>query len=338
MAELRSSLRYWRLRREFERAVAQRTFQNCVLTYDNASLQDGMGAQLQRIFGIHALANALGASYLHSPIANLHPGDSTPNSPDAVKSLVDRCNLRFHILSNPAAVERASGCREVTVKHFRVRAAAKIVSAEESPVMFRILQPHLHIDANPSLWPKSAPVLSPVPAWRQPLRVALHVRRGDLQRAAPRRMMPIRYYSGVARRLEKLLGLAGVRARFELHTESATSFAPSSANELPRNDRTFEGTKSNEDEELDDFGLLAPLDRFVDTDPIESLERMSSADVLITSKSSFSMVAGILAPEKLVLFAPFWHSPMPGWLRTSENGSFDEVAAMRHIETMMSRA
>lgn len=49
-------------------------------------------------------------------------------------------------------------------------------------------------------------------------------------------------------------------------------------------------------------------------DPVESsFASLVLADVLITSPSSFSYVAGILS-EGNVYYVPFWHKPMPGWI------------------------
>lgn len=41
------------------------------------------------------------------------------------------------------------------------------------------------------------------------------------------------------------------------------------------------------------------------------------ADVLVTSRSSFSYVAAILS-EGTVYYMPFWHPPLPGWLWATE--------------------
>src|ERR1700737_2028415 len=39
-----------------------------ILTYDNRAKTDGVGAQLQRIYGIYSISRLLGARYLHSPL------------------------------------------------------------------------------------------------------------------------------------------------------------------------------------------------------------------------------------------------------------------------------
>jgi hypothetical protein len=42
------------------------------LTYYNSPMTDGVGAQLQRIYGIYAIARFLGASYLHTPLRRVN--------------------------------------------------------------------------------------------------------------------------------------------------------------------------------------------------------------------------------------------------------------------------
>ena len=45
----------------------------------------------------------------------------------------------------------------------------------------------------------------------------------------------------------------------------------------------------------------------------ETFSSMVLADVLVTSASSFSYVAGILS-EGAVYYIPFWHPPLPNWI------------------------
>jgi hypothetical protein len=49
-------------------------------------------------------------------------------------------------------------------------------------------------------------------------------------------------------------------------------------------------------------------------DPLEALNGMIHADVLVTAKSTFSYVAGLVSAGT-VIYEPFWYSPMPDWLR-----------------------
>ncbi len=72
-----------------------------------------------------------------------------------------------------------------------------------------------------------------------------------------------------------------------------------------------------------DFQLFADLGCTLRLggDPLDILQEMAAADVLMTAKSSFSYVAALFNPN-LVLYAPFWHAMQPGWV------SLDDKKAM----------
>jgi hypothetical protein len=53
----------------------------------------------------------------------------------------------------------------------------------------------------------------------------------------------------------------------------------------------------------------------IDEDVGDSFVQMVAADVLITSASSLSYVAGWLS-EGIVFSCPFWHTPLPNWVKT----------------------
>lgn len=50
----------------------------------------------------------------------------------------------------------------------------------------------------------------------------------------------------------------------------------------------------------------------------DSFTSMVLADVLVTSASSFSYTAGLLS-EGIVYYVPFWHSPLPNWIKVDIN-------------------
>ena len=64
-----------------------------------------------------------------------------------------------------------------------------------------------------------------------------------------------------------------------------------------------------------DFQLFADLGcrLRLGGDPLDILQEMAAADVLVTAKSSFSYVAALFNPN-LVLYTPFWHAMQPGWV------------------------
>ena len=60
---------------------------------------------------------------------------------------------------------------------------------------------------------------------------------------------------------------------------------------------------------LTDHGVI----QAANMDPFTTLRHLTEADLLVTAKSSFSYVAALLNPG-LVLYEPFWHGPIPGWI------------------------
>ena len=51
----------------------------------------------------------------------------------------------------------------------------------------------------------------------------------------------------------------------------------------------------------------------LDGDPLDTLNEMVHADVLMMARSSFSYVAGLLS-RRVVLYEPFWNAPLPDWI------------------------
>jgi hypothetical protein len=49
-------------------------------------------------------------------------------------------------------------------------------------------------------------------------------------------------------------------------------------------------------------------------DPLDALNSMIHADVLMMAKSSLSYVAGLLNKRGLVIHEPYWHAPVSGWI------------------------
>jgi hypothetical protein len=46
---------------------------------------------------------------------------------------------------------------------------------------------------------------------------------------------------------------------------------------------------------------------------------MMTADVLLLSKSSFSLVPAILNRDSQVMYTPFWHAALPNWTTVDES-------------------
>ena len=71
---------------------------------------------------------------------------------------------------------------------------------------------------------------------------------------------------------------------------------------------------------VDDFQLLHsfPLQYHLDDSTFETFNGMVFADVLITSASSFSYLAGLLSNGRIV-YKSFWHAPRHHWYNVNES-------------------
>lgn len=118
---------------------------------------------------------------------------------------------------------------------------------------------------------------------KQPM--AVHIRRGDVEPCPDqdRRYLPNQHY---LRLIEKY---------------------------LPNPDTpVYIYSESNSTESWNDFLNDANFHLELDT-PVESVFlALATAEILVMSKSSFSLVPAMLNPNK-VIYTPFWHEPLPNW-------------------------
>lgn len=78
--------------------------------------------------------------------------------------------------------------------------------------------------------------------------------------------------------------------------------------------------------------LRAGAQLHLDADPLWSFEQLVEADVLISSRGSFSYVAGLLC-EGIVICEPFY-PPQRGWLVCDDDGGFDVEAFATRLPAM----
>ncbi len=133
-------------------------------------------------------------------------------------------------------------------------------------------------------------------------RIAVHVRRGDVTAQA---------YAGrftstelIGERVERLLRLCGSRR----------SIAVTVFSEGP----------------ISQFEPLRKLGCEIrcDDDPIDTIRHLARADILVTAKSSFSYVAGLLT-QGLVVYEPFWHPKQPSWMSLDDWRSVEQAVQAR---------
>jgi hypothetical protein len=303
------------------------------VTYDQHGASDGVGAQVQRIYGLYALARALDIKYVHTPLERVgYQGFISLLTRRSDPNFVERYNAFFSLPSDDFDLE---GCERVkihnlnlaTVERYRAQAAATGRS-----ILLETLLPFAYTDKYPAAY-RTLREVSPYRDHQPsgPIRVCIHLRRGDNLPDSRRRWLPNSYYLRVCGQILEALQKQGAPSIVRLHSELPTrryALYPLSPGLYFEPEQPV--TIDPADYALEDFDALPNLEMLFNAEPLNALRDFATADVLILSASSFGYLGGMLNPHGVVVFAPFtWNAPLPDWLVADEHGnlSADEVAA-----------
>ena len=288
------------------------------ITYANDLNTDGAGAQIQRIIGVIAMAEALNAKYVHSPIIKLdyHGWDLY------LKNEFDK--------ELPQKWENFLGFPHVeTTKSEKIRVWNNVHLEElhdlsrwiQEGGQARILLPYPFLDVFPQYLDRVRQKLhnwydatsKPLLKKSNSFQVALHVRRGELHLWESHRMLPNSYYLTIIRELKKHLP-----ADTEFHIHSEGNISTDKGNEEIINAELYSQymndkskvVKKNRDH-FEDFAKEGCI-LHINEDIFQTFHRCVSADIFVMSKGSLSYVIGAYA-KGMVLYQPFWHNPLPSW-------------------------
>ena len=197
------------------------THGHVAVTYDqNAS--DGLGSQLQRIYGLYALSRALDIKYVHTPLGQVDYQGLMPllagrTDPD----FAARCNAFFALPSDDFDLD---GCECLLVpfpNEKRIEQYRGYAAATGRPVLLRAHEPYGYTDPHPeAYWAVRA--VSPYRDFRRqgPIRICIHVRRGDRVMSRDPRLLPNAYYLRACEAVVNALRQQRVSFVVRLHTEA----------------------------------------------------------------------------------------------------------------------
>ena len=303
------------------------------VTYDQHGASDGVGAQLQRIYGLYALARTLNIKYVHTPLEEVrYQGFLSLLSQTPDPGFVERYNAFFTLPSDDFDL---AGCERIkihnlnldTVERYRAQAAATGRS-----ILLETLLPFAYTDEFPAAY-RTLHEVSPYREHRPsgPVSVCIHLRRGDNLPDSRRRWLPNDYYLRVCEQMLAVLQRHGAPFTVRLHSELPTRryvLYPGSPGLYFELEQPI--TIDPVDYALEDFDMLPNLEMVFNAEPLDALRDFATADVLILSASSFGYLGGMLNLHGVTVFAPFtWNAPLPGWLIADAQGNLneDEVAA-----------
>jgi hypothetical protein len=282
------------------------------LTYHNEGLTDGAGAQLQRILSLYLVAKFYGVQYFHRGIHTLsYQGAQCLEANSGEPQQIQEYNTLFSLPSS-------SPPPDTQAFHVLDLQESLILQAKQDSrnILFVVQFAGTLVDSKPEILNQPLPIpwairtLSPQ---KKALHIAIHVRRGELFVVDSSRMLPNSYYVDCMRALQKVL--VAVPYEFHIYTEQLTKSTVITPQHHGICSRIQESvTVSPEDNHLEDFAEFKHAIWHINTSPVETLQALCKADILLASRSSFSYVAGILNKQGIILFHTFWHSLSPRWI------------------------
>ena len=293
------------------------------LTYANDKMTDGAGSQLIRIYGIYALSRYFHVPYVHTPLKEIgYQGLAALEKNGGSPHMQDRYNRIFNI---PSDIQVPA---DAIPQYIDVPKAADILrlkneaEKENKFYLLRILLPVaiLNTDTEMLRCLKTVSPFKPTPS--DVFRIAIHVRRGEEFAVDSHRMLPNSYYITAATRIIDALKQLGIPFACELYTEVASRPFVVTTQSYGMNGRLSHPVVIDPRmNRIADFDAIPNLQKFINTDPIDALKGMSTADALIISKSEFSYLPALFG-QGIVVYYPMEGAPLKEWLIADKNGNF----------------
>lgn len=276
-----------------------------------AGRTDGAGAQAHTMISAKNFARAYGHTYVHTPFSEIDHADRP------MEQWVEGWENLFNLGQGEELLRNgAPPALNYTTFHPRLyHAVSSTLLKIGSGALLNWHKPSetrtffhpffYYSDSNPDAYLSLIPELrkkfylnGPLPK-SNVLKVAVHLRRGDVTPAHDRRFTHVGPVFETAHR---------VKATLEAHQQDYTLSVYS------------EGRES-------DFAGLQEIGAklFLNINAIWTLRQLTEADILIMSKSSFSYVAALIS-DGIKLYEPFWHSPLDSWILRKSGGGFSRLA------------
>ena len=299
-----------------------------VFTYNNQVLCDGTGAQIQRVMAIYSLAKSLGFAYLHSPIkdVSVHPLDSHQTMFE-YKKYLNRLNYFIELPSDIDSITiPEGGVHEISSLNFK-KLFYLVGTPWKGIRLIKLVDVYSIIDCAPNAYHHAREFVRPrlsqnsLTPSRSSLKLAVHYRNvpGDFStypgESQTRQIQLLRMKKVISRAIKDS---AFVNFKLVVYTDAPPKNMW--VDVFPSQENLWIGTPGFSNGKLQlqgrnlkrEFGIFSQdVEIIVGGDPLETIMKLATADVLITSKSSLSYVPAILFRNSRI-YSPleFWH-PVP---------------------------
>ena len=305
-------------------------FSKFALTYDNTASFDGTGAQIQRILGVYAICKRFSIPYVHSGINELIITPLDPFQTELeLREYLARVNRYFDFPTDVgAAGDRAlSKVQNLTkAKLLEIRARNKMHLGKKE--LIAVASPFQILNQIPDIYTLATKSLKHLKAESAKKRIVLHYRRGSntldiLPGESKPRGLPNSWYLRTLRKYVAIYQNLGMDFTIEIYTDMPISSFIYQPKNFQSNLWSYEPRYKEGKIEIfgEDIGktLFSEFDTNLTVyhggDPLKGLIEMSEADILITSRSSYSYVGGLLNPGGKIIFPPgFWLGKLNSWI------------------------
>ncbi len=311
------------------------------LTYNASECTDGSGAQVQRIFGIYAISRKFRIQYYHSKIVNVdfNPGDGI-QTPFEMQKYIVKLNEFLSFLDSqdfPSTEIRKLNFRQFP-RIFRFKILVEMyyqvffwitrlkAFLSKKNLLLEVSNPYPLIDQIPNSYSRLQE-FNPFGFEKKTnsqFSIHIHLVRSKVsQEQLATRFTPDEWYLAILREVVKVLQSNEVEYEIIIHTDVSKSNMwelPSGSNSESRKYWEKAGIKiDNGRMSVSDESAIKNFLHFEKTriitgvDPVIAWSHMSTADLLLMGKSSFSYVSALLNKSGLIVGTPFWHAFPSNW-------------------------
>jgi hypothetical protein len=282
---------------------------------------EGPGAQALVIMSAINFARSAGLTYVHTPFSAIaHADRPMPEWAAAWEKLLNLgagepvCEARRH--------EAVSYCHNFPELELCLGWSDR---HEELQLNFKVLVPEF----------RRKYFLNKSPRRTNEVTVAVHMRRGWDVPTNPNLFTSASSILRTLTMVKSVLEADGVRHRISVYSEGdSADFAEINLQGVEiLKFRVGHYADDGRDENKETSYSDAP--GFVDIDAMQGMQELVEADVLITSKSSFSYCAALLSDGIKLFEQANDQQPMDGWILRSDDGSFDQSEFERQLTLLV---
>lgn len=289
------------------------------ITYDNCALQDGAGAQLQRIIGIYAISKFFRINYIHAPLKEVlvHPNDGV-TSDSQYSTLLQELNelVKFESSRRDFSIDEEVCVNHLGTKQFLFFLLRYRFSTRHLNLV--VLQPYLLLNRFPRILAKFKKEYD----WGIDLEeklICVHIRQSGpdssfiLKGEGQSRNLTSEYY------LEKIGSLRRTMSNSEFDSlkilivtdepQEEFNFKPYVGQEKVWNDAGYplksEGIRFRAGSTVNEIKKHFPnCEIQYGGSPVRAIKTLASGEYLVMSRSSLSHVAGLVTRTRNILSPP----------------------------------